>query len=244
MMLNTDVANALWVGIDTGGTFTDLVLIDLTTGIYCFHKLPTTADDPSRGILDGLDAIVERAGMQCRDIQVLTLGTTIATNAVLQGRTARTGMLTTRGFRDVIELARQRRPHMFNLDVAKPIPPAPRDCRHDIAERLAPDGTVVTPLAIDDVQQAIAALKHQDVEAVAICFLHAYTNPEHELQAAALVRQYWPHVYICTSSEVLSEFREFERFATATVNASLMPVLDATERFEQGVRFGVGPTER
>ncbi|MBI3328445.1 MAG: hydantoinase/oxoprolinase family protein [Nitrospinae bacterium] len=228
--------HTIWIGIDTGGTFTDLVLVDLTTGAYHYHKRPTTTDDPAQGILDGLAAILDQAGMRSEEVRFLVLGTTIATNAVLESKTARTGMLTTRGFRDILELARQRRPHLFNLDVQKPQPPAPRDCRFEVTERIANDGTIVTPLNEDEVRQAIAWLRGKGVEAVTICFLHAYTNPTHEHRAKALVHELWPDVYVCTSSDVLAEFREFERFATATVNASLMPIMDRyLERFEQGV---------
>jgi N-methylhydantoinase A len=227
----------LCIGIDTGGTFTDLVLADLSTGACHYHKLPTTTGDPARGILDGIASIIAQAGARREDVTFLVLGTTIATNAVLEGKTARTGMLTTRGFRDILELARQRRPHLFNLDVQKPQPPASRDCRREISERLASDGTVVAPLREDEVRQAIAWLHGNGVEAVSICFLHAYTNPAHENRARALIEESWPGVYICTSCDVLAEFREFERFATATVNASLMPIMDRyLERFEQGVR--------
>jgi N-methylhydantoinase A len=155
---------------------------------------------------------------------------------VLEGKTARAGMLTTRGFRDILELAGQRRPHLFNLDILKPQPPAPRDCRGEVTERIANDGAIVTPLDEDDVRQATAYLRDKGVQAVAICFLHAYTNPAHENRAKALVQQLWPEVYVCTSGDVLAEFREFERFAT-TVNASLMPIIDRyLDHFEQGVR--------
>jgi Hydantoinase/oxoprolinase N-terminal region/Hydantoinase B/oxoprolinase len=119
----------LCLGIDTGGTFTELVLVDLDTGAYHYHKLPTTTRDPAQGILDGIASIVEQAGVPCEAVTFLVLGTTIATNAVLEGKTARMGMLSTRGFRDILELARQRRPHLFNLEVQKPQPPAARDYR-------------------------------------------------------------------------------------------------------------------
>jgi N-methylhydantoinase A len=226
----------LCLGIDTGGTFTDLVLVDLDTGAYYYHKLPTTTGDPAQGILDGISTIMEQAGVPCEAVTFLVLGTTIATNAVLEGKTVRTGMLSTRGFRDILELARQRRPHLFNLDVQKPQPPAARDCRCEITERVAHDGTIVTPLREDDVRRAIACLRGSGVEAISICFLHAYANPAHENHAKALIQELWPEVYVCTSCDVLAEFREFERFATATVNASLMPIMDRyLERFEQGV---------
>ena len=229
--------SGIWVGIDTGGTFTDLVLIDWASGAYHYHKLPTTTADPSRAILDGIAQVIEQAGATKRKVEFLVLGTTLATNAVLEGKWARTGLITTEGFRDVLELARQRRPHYFNLDIPKPMPPASRDCRLEVAGRIAFDGTEVAPLDEAGLHRAVARLKDEGVEAVAVCFLHAYANPAHERRARTVLAERWPEVYACTSSEVLAEFREFERFATTTVNASLMPVMDRyLARFESGVK--------
>ncbi|HEX6008101.1 MAG TPA: hydantoinase/oxoprolinase family protein [Burkholderiales bacterium] len=237
---------AVCVGIDTGGTFTDLVAADLDRGRYHYHKVPTTTRDPARGILEGVAEILDRNDLARADVTFLVLGTTLATNAVLEGKWARSGVITTRGFRDVLELARQRRPHYFNLDVPKPMPPAARDCRIEVNERIAHDGTVVAPLDEDGLKSAVDVLKGKKVEAVAICFMHAYANPDHEARAKALVQALWPEVYLCTSSEVLAEFREFERFATAAVNASLMPIMDRyLERFERGVAdLGIAATPR
>ena len=236
----------LFVGIDTGGTFTDLVAADPASGRHYYHKVPTTTGDPARGILDGIAELLDQNGMARRDVAFLVLGTTLATNAVLEGKWARTGVITTAGFRDVLELARQRRPHYFNLDIPKPMPPAARDCRLEVSERVAQDGTVVTPLNEDDVRRAVAVLKAKKVEAVAICFMHAYANADHEERTRALVKSLWPDIYLCTSNEVLGEFREFERFSTATVNASLMPVMDhALAQFEKGVAaLGIPHTPR
>ena len=226
----------IWIGIDTGGTFTDLVLIDRSRGAYHYHKLPTTTGDPSRAILDGIAQIVDQAKLARDGVEFLVLGTTLATNAVLEGKTAPTGMLTTAGFRDVLELARQRRPHYFNLDILKPKPPAARDCRLEIDERTAHDGAEVTALDEQQVRDAVAVLRAKQVEAVAICFMHSYASAAHEQRAKALVAELWPEAYVCASSEILAEFREFERFATTTVNASLMPIMDRyLERFEHGV---------
>ena len=236
----------IFVGIDTGGTFTDLVAADLDSGRYCYHKVPTTTGDPARGILEGIAGLLDHNAIARKDVAFLVLGTTLATNAVLEGKWARTGLITTAGFRDVLELARQRRPHYFNLDIPKPMPPAARDCRLEVTERMAQDGSVVTPLVEDDVRRAVETLKAKKVEAVAICFMHAYANAGHEQRARALVKSLWPEIYLCTSSEVLGEFREFERFSTATVNASLMPIMDrALAQFEQGVAaLGIPHTPR
>ena len=227
----------IWIGIDTGGTFTDLVLCELTTGRYTYHKLPTTTGDPAQAVLDGIAEVIALAGLPREDVEFLVLGTTLATNAVLEGKTARTGMITTTGFRDILELARQRRPSYFNLDALKPVPPAPRDCRLEVAGRIAHDGTEVEPLADDEVRHAVDVLRRKKVEAVAVCMLHSYANSAHERRAREIVHEMWPQAYLCASSDVLPEFREYERFATTTVNASLMPIMDRyLERFEGGVR--------
>ncbi len=236
----------IFVGIDTGGTFTDLVAADIDGGRFHYHKVPTTTGDPARGILDGIAELLDQNQLARKDVAFLVLGTTLATNAVLEGKWAATGVITTAGFRDVLELARQRRPHYFNLDIPKPMPPATRDCRLEIDERVAQDGSVVTPLNEDHVRRAVEVLKAKKVEAVAICFMHAYANADHEARACALVKGLWPEIYLCTSSEVLGEFREFERFSTATINASLMPIMDRTmQQFEQGVAgLGIPNTPR
>ncbi len=242
----SNYVSKIFVGIDTGGTFTDLVAADLDSGRYCYHKVPTTTGDPARGILEGIADLLDQNKLARSDVAFLVLGTTLATNAVLEGKWAATGVITTAGFRDVLELARQRRPHYFNLDIPKPMPPAARDCRLEVSERVAHDGSVVTPLVEDDVRRAVEILKIKNVEAVAICFMHAYANADHEERARAVVKALWPEVYLCTSSEVLGEFREFERFSTATINASLMPVMDRTMlQFEQGVAdLGIPHTPR
>lgn len=226
-----------WIGIDTGGTFTDLVLGDTGGGRWHYHKVPTLTADPAQGILNGIAEIMSLAAVDPAQVGFLVLGTTLATNAVLEGQWARTGLITTRGFGDVLSLARQRRPHYFNLDVPKPTPPVPDDCRAEVAERIAAGGEVVTPLRDEEVLRAIDELRGRGVQTVAICFLHAYQNAAHEARARQLVAQHWPDAYVSVSSEVLPEFREYERFITTVVNASLMPVMDDyLQRFEMGVR--------
>ena len=226
----------LWIGIDTGGTFTDIALADARTGERWLHKVPTTPDDPARGILEGIEAGLALAGRAAADVAAVSHGTTLATNAVLEGKWAKTGTITTLGFRDILDLARQRRPSFFNLDIEKPTPPSLRGQRIEVRERIAHDGQTIDALDEAAVTDAAIALRDMGCSAVSICFLHSYANPAHERRAAALVRGVWPEAYLCASSDILAEFREFERFSTATVNASLMPLLDDyIARFETGL---------
>lgn len=226
-----------WIGIDTGGTFTDLVLRDASSGEWTFHKVPTWTADPAKGILDGIAELLLLAKVKAADVDYVVLGTTKATNAVLEGACARTGVLTTDGFADVLDIARQRRPHYFDLDLPKPVPPAARADRYEVKGRLAHDGSEITPLDEAALADAIRKMRSSGVESVAVCFMHSYANPAHEQRAVEMVRRLWPQAYVCASSAIMPEFREYERFVTAAVNASLMPVMDRyLERFEQGVR--------
>ena len=214
------------IGVDTGGTFTDLVLLDRQSGKRAIHKLPTIPDDPARGILDGVTALLQSAGVAAGDVGFFGHGTTLATNAILQRRTARTGMVTNRGFRDVLEIGRQRRPSFYNLSTPKPVPPVTRDCVVEVAGRLDERGREIEALDEDAVQAAVRTFREKGVASVAVCFLHAYANPAHEDRARDILREDWPELYISASAEVLREFREFERFASTAMNASLQPVLD------------------
>ncbi len=226
-----------WIGIDTGGTFTDLVLASPGTGHWQYHKVPTRTADPAQGILDGITEIIDLAGIKPAEVSFLVLGTTLATNAVLEGKWAQTGLVTTRGFGDVLSLARQRRPHYFNLDVRKPVPPVGSDGCAEVIERMSADGTVITELDEGSVLAGIEALRGTGINSVAVCFLHSYQNPAHEERVRALFEQHWPGVHVTLSSDVLPEFREYERFVTTVVNASLVPIMDKyLERFEHGVR--------
>ncbi|QHI98493.1 hydantoinase/oxoprolinase family protein [Xylophilus rhododendri] len=226
-----------WIGIDTGGTFTDLVLRDALDGRWVFHKVPTWTADPAKGILDGIAELLALAAVDAAEVDYVVLGTTKATNAVLEGAWAKTGLITTAGFEDILDIARQRRPHYFNLDMPKPVPPARRQDRHGVKGRIAFDGSEVDALDEAAITQAITALRASGVESVAVCFMHSYANPAHEQRALRMVRAQWPEAYVCASSEVMPEFREYERFITAAVNASLMPVMDRyLEKFEGGVK--------
>jgi N-methylhydantoinase A len=217
------MARRLRIGVDVGGTFTDLAMVDDATGRIAFHKVPSTPSDPSLAIETGVREILARNSGAPDDVAFLGHGTTVTTNMVIERRGARTGMITTKGFRDVLEIARQTRPHLYNYDIQRPAPLVPRRRRLEIAERLAADGAVLVPLDEAEVAQATEVLRDAGVEAVAICFLHAWRDPRHERAAKAVLARLLPDAYLSVSSEVLPEFREFDRFSTTVLNGFVGP---------------------
>jgi N-methylhydantoinase A len=215
----------LLAGVDTGGTFTDIVL--LQDGKLKVFKVLSTPDDPSRAILSGLGQL-----NAMRDLHVLVHGSTVATNAVLERKGVRTALITTAGFRDVLEIGRQTRPKLYDLRVQKVPPLVPRSRRLEVAERLNERGEVLIPLDEVSLQNALAALQKQDVDAVAISLLFSFVNPAHEQRVAEAVRA--TGRYVSASCEVLPEFREYERTSTVVLNAYIGPLIDRyLERLEQ-----------
>ena len=208
------------LGVDVGGTFTDLVAIvetELVTG-----KVPSTPQDQSEGAMRA----VEAAGVSSGDIAAFAHGMTVATNALLERRGARTALVTTEGFRDVLEIGRQNRPSLYSLSTDRPPPLVPRELRFTVRERMGPDGELA-PLDAGSVETAVSALREAEVEAVAVCLLFAFRHPGHEREVGEAVRAALPEVHVSLSSEVLPEFREYERFATATADAYLAPRIGA-----------------
>lgn len=213
------------IGIDIGGTFTDIV-VARDDGLIETRKVPSTPDDYSRGIAHALKTLVEEFGTTPDAITGIVHATTVATNAILEYKGARTGLLTTEGFRDVLEMRRLRIPVLYDLQYDKPKPLAARHLRLEVRERLGPDGTVRIPLNEDDVREAARRFRQDKVEAVAISFLHAYANPDHEIAAERILREELDdRVYICRGSEILPEIREYERTSTVVVNAYIGPVV-------------------
>jgi N-methylhydantoinase A len=220
------------IGIDVGGTFTDFTLLNETGGSVHFHKVASTPHDPSEAIGQGIVDLMRDHGIAPRDIAHVGHGTTVATNLVIERKGARTGLITTRGFRDVLEIGRQTRPHLYDYRVGKPPPLARREHRIEVAERVNARGEVLT--ALDEAQAGAAAqsLKQAGVEAVAVCFLHAYRNPAHEARVKAILADVFPQAYVSISHEVLPEFREFERLSTTVLNAAVGPRMERyLERF-------------
>ena len=207
-------------GVDVGGTFTDLLYLDQTAGEVHLAKVPTTPDNQAFGVL----AALQRAGVDLATLDLLVHGTTTTTNALLERKLAPTGLITTRGFRDVLELGRRTRPKPYGL-TGWFEPLIPRELRLEVPERRDADGRVVTPLDEEAVAAAAQALLARGCESVVIHFLHAYRNPEHEQRAKRIVAALWPNQYITAGHEILSEYREYERGTAAAVNACVQPIL-------------------
>ena len=216
---------AIWIGVDVGGTFTDVFGLDDRTGKSFVHKVPSTPNDPSEAILAGVVGLLEANGHNAADVAQLAHGTTVATNALIQRKGARVAMVTTKGFRDLLEIGRQTRPLNYDMQADFPPPVVPRRRRFEVAERLLADASVMTPISESDVAAAIDAIRDAKVEAVAVCFLFAYLSPEHERRVEAELAKALPEVSISLSSAVQPEFREYERFSTTALNAYLQPLM-------------------
>ncbi|TIY03134.1 MAG: hydantoinase/oxoprolinase family protein, partial [Mesorhizobium sp.] len=228
-----DSLGSVVAGIDVGGTFTDLLLIDgRDGGRVHIAKTPTTVDNQAFGVVSALSA----TGFPIRGIDLIVHGTTTTTNAVLERRLAKTGMITTRGFRDVIELGRRTRPQPYGM-TGSFVPIIPRNLRLEVSERVEASGAVRIPLDEAEMRAAVSELIEAGCESLVIHFLHSYANPAHERRAAEIASELWPNGYITTGHALLSEAREFERGVTASVNASVQPIL---ERYVERLRRELG----
>jgi N-methylhydantoinase A len=210
--------------VDVGGTFTDVV-VALPGGRLLVNKTTTTPRDPGEGVAAGVAALLGEAGLDPAAVVEVVHGTTVASNTILQKAGARTGLLTTRGFRDVLEIGRIRTPGMFDLAWRKPEPLVPRRWRLEAAERIGANGEVVVTLDEGSVREAAALFVAEGIEAVAVCFINSYVNPAHERRAAALLREAAPTLLVTASCEVLPEIKEYERTSTAVVNAYILPAM-------------------
>ncbi len=229
------------LGVDVGGTFTDLILVDEDAGVVTVDKVPSTPDDPARGVVAGVDALCAKAGVGLSEVENVLHSTTVATNLVLTHSGADVGMITTEGFRDVVHIARAKKPHNFSLQQELPWqsrPLVPRRQRLTVSERVTvPDGDVLVPLDDAEVRARVRTLAEAGVEAVAVCLLHSYLNPTHEQQIKEIVLDEFPEAYVSVSHEVLPLYREFERFSTVCLNAYIGPtVARYVERFDKALR--------
>src|SRR5436853_463675 len=236
------------LGVDVGGTFTDLIYVDDETGKILVHKLATTPDDPSQGTVQGVRELTEQAEVAPSELDQVFHGTTIATNIVIEHSGAKVGMITTEGYRDILHIARHKKPLNFSSYQDLPwqrYPIVRRRYRLTVPERIVKDGSVLVPLDEDKAREQVRRLKEAGVEAVAVCFLFSFLNPQHEARVAEVVREEFPDAFLSVSSEVLPQYREYERFSTVCLNAYIGPKVSRyVRRLEDelpglGLRTGV-----
>ena len=224
------------LGVDVGGTFTDLVLHDVENNRLEFAKTPSTPSDQSEGVAIGAKQLIERLGISPDAIRFFTHGTTVATNTLLERKGAKTALIVTKGFRDVLQIGRQDRPDLYDWRVRRSEPLVPRRLRFEVGERVLYTGEVLEPLNEDDVRDVIERLRAERVEAVAVCLLHSYAHPVHERAIGKALREALPDVVLSLSSEVVPQFKEYERMSTAAINAFVAPVMG---RYLRGLQAGV-----
>jgi len=215
------------IGVDVGGTFTDFTISNAQSGENLYFKLSSTPDDPSDAIVNGISQILELFKISPQAISYIGHGTTVATNMIIERRGVPTGLITTKGFRDVLAIGRQTRPALYDMAIRKPDPLVERYRRCEVTERLNAKGDCIEALDEAELERVADYLGQTGVQAIAISFLHAYKNPEHEEAAARIVSRRLPGIYVSTSSKVLPEFREFERTSTTVLNAYVGPKMDA-----------------
>lgn len=220
------MAHLYRLGIDVGGTFTDAILINQETGETRITKLPSTPKDPSIGFLKAIERLIREADVRAEDVGYVVHGTTVVTNAIIEGTLSPTGFITTEGFRDMLEIQRQIRPSLYDLLFEKPRPLVPRYLCFGIPERLNATGEVLTPLDEQAVLSAAKQMMKEGVEALAVCYLHSYINPAHEQRTREIVREVFPEVVISLSSEVAPEIREYFRASTTVINAGVRPIVE------------------
>ena len=226
------------LGVDVGGTFTDVCVFNQESREVMIHKLPSTPNDPSEAIGNGINQILAAHGISPGELIYLAHGTTVATNACLERKGCKTGLITTKGFRDLIELARQKRSSLYDTQIEKPIPIIYKNMRREVPERIASDGSIVTPIDTAEVERCVLELKESGAESYAVCFLHAYVNPEHEEIVEEIIQRVHPGAYVSLSSKVLPEFREYERMSTTALNSYIGPIVGKyTDLFKERIRL-------
>jgi N-methylhydantoinase A len=212
------------VGIDIGGTFTDLFLARDDQATACY-KLLTTPGDPSEAMLQGLDQLMKEQGLHMEDCSVIIHGTTLVTNAIIERKGARTGLITTEGFRDILEMGREIRYDIYDLEIERPRPLVPRNLRWGLKERMSADGRILVDLDEGSARDIVHRMTREGIEAVGVSFLHAYRNPVHELKMREILREHHPDLFVSLSSEVVPAIREYERTSTTVANAYVQPLV-------------------
>ncbi len=230
------------LGVDVGGTFTDLVLHDVETNRLEFAKTPSTPENQATGVATGIKELVDRLDISPEAISFFIHGTTVATNTLLERKGAKTALVVTKGFRDVLQIGRQDRPHLYDFRQQKPDPLVPRQLRLEVEERVLYTGEVFTPLADGEVDALIARLRVAKVDAVAVCLLHSYAHPVHEQAIGKALRAAMPELQVSLSYDIVPEFKEYERMSTTVINAYVAPVMERYLRELQRstARVGLG----
>ncbi len=225
------------IGVDVGGTFTDFSVFNTVTGKLFHFKHSSTPEDPSKAIVNGISQILQDNGIAADDVSYLAHGTTVATNALIEKKGARIGLITTKGFKDLMEIGWQKRPSLYDLLKGKPESLIPAGLKCEVEERIMYDGSIKTPLNEDDVRQTVRYIKEQQVQAVAVCTLFSFLNSKHEKRIREIIEEEYPGVYITTSHELVPEFREYSRMSTTVLNAYLGPVMEKyVHNFEQSIK--------
>ena len=217
---------AYMIGVDVGGTFTDFSVFNQETGELFNYKDSSTPADPSRAIVKGVQDVLEIKHAEPGEVSYLAHGTTVGTNALIEKKGVRLGLITTKGFKDLMEIGTQRRPSLYNLRAQKPYPLVPSGLNCTVTERIRYDGTVETPLDEEETRQVVRYLKAQGVAAIAVCTLFSFINPAHELRIEEIIHEEFPEAYVTISSKLAPEFREFSRMSTTVMNSYLGPVME------------------
>ncbi|GAA4333070.1 hypothetical protein GCM10023165_07990 [Variovorax defluvii] len=212
------------IGVDIGGTFTDLVMFDTEARMLVNEKVPTTPDDPSRGVLNGIGLLLQKSGVRAADVDAVIHGTTLVANALIERKGVRTALVTSEGFRDVLQIGREWRYDIYDIGLQPVDSLIERSARFEVRERMGPEGETLAALDERQMEAVAQQLAAGDYEAVAVCFLHAYRFPAHEQRAKAILEKHLPHTTVCISSEVMPELGEYERSATAVCNAYVQPL--------------------
>jgi N-methylhydantoinase A len=214
------------LGIDSGGTFTDVVLFDDKKKALHITKTPSTPANPAIGVINGIKKIVSQVGIKPCEIASLVHGTTVATNALLEYKGIRTALILTEGFKDILSIGRQDRPKLYDYFERRPEPFIPRHLRFEVSERTLYDGKILKPLDDEEVRGIAGKLKKIGIKGVAVCLLHSYANPTHEKRIKEIFKTQYPEAVVSASYEILPEFREYERMSTTVINAYVMPIID------------------
>src|SRR5579872_4521738 len=233
---------AFRAGVDIGGTFTDLILIDDRTGQLTVGKVLTTPADPAQAVADVLEDALQRASTPPTSVHYVIHGTTLVTNAVIERKGARTALLTTRGYRDAYEIAREHRYDLYDLFLEMPTPLVPRYLRLEVDERVYADGTIAHAPDPTAVARLVAELRDKDIEAIAVCLIHSYANPAHERLVGDVIREIAPEMRVSLSSDVVPEIREYERTSTTVVNVYVQALVEdyLAELVQRLKQLGIG----